>query len=196
MKPEERTQSLVKADIYRILSKGFTYPDIDVIEDIGSIANELLDFPHLDRFFYGYIKEILPLLNTDDIRREYSRLFLKGTVPLCESSYNLSFDVIPRLSAFYSAFGLSPRSGESPDSISYELEFASFLSLKRALAECPEGREVVEEAYRSFLKEHLSGFVDGFFKRVKHMGPCPFYRVMVEFLKEFVGRELIEGGGG
>lgn len=131
MLSKEKIDSFIRVDTYRVLSKGFSYPDEKKISEMKSIVEELISSPHLDRNIYHYLEKILSTIEVGELQKEYQRLFLKGTIPIYESSYNLNFDVIPNVSAFYTAFGLSPKSGESPDSLPYELEFASILSLKK-----------------------------------------------------------------
>jgi TorA maturation chaperone TorD len=99
--------------------------------------------------------------------------------------------VIPRVSTFYTVFGLSPKSGEFPDSLPYELEFASILSLKKALARNQDDEDITEEAYKKFLKEHLAEFAKGFYDKVEKLNPNPFYKTMVGFLKDFIEKEVI-----
>src|SRR3989304_5869951 len=151
MLSKEKIDSFIRADTYRVLSKGFSYPDEKNISEMKSIVEELISSPHLDRNIYHYLEKILSTIEVGELQKEYSRLFLKGAIPIYESSYNLNFDVIPNVSAFYTAFGLSPKSGESPDSLPYELEFASILSLKTALAQNQDNEDITKEAYKKFL---------------------------------------------
>ena len=189
---KDKIDGLVKADTYRVLSKGFSYPDEKNISEMKSIVEELASSPHLDKSTYYYLEKILSTIEIGELQKEYSRLFLKGTIPIYESSYNLSFDVIPNVSAFYMAFGLSPKSGESPDSLSYELEFASILSLKMALAQSQVNEDITKDAYKKFLREHLVEFVKRFSDRVEKAEPHLFYKTIMEFLKNLVEKEIRE----
>ncbi len=187
---KDKIDSFIKADIYRVLSKGFSYPDEKNISEIKSIVEELVSSPHLDRSIYYYLEKILSTIEIRELQKEYSRLFLKGTIPICEGSYNLSFDVILNVSTFYKAFGLSPKSGELPDSLPYELEFVSILSLKTALAQNQGNEAITKDAYKKFLKEHLADFVKRFSDKVEEAKPNLFYKNVTEFLKNFVEKEL------
>jgi len=189
---KDKIDGFIRADTYRVLSKGFSYPDENNISEMKSIAEELISSPQLDKNIYSNVERVLYSTEIKELRKEYSRLFLKGTIPICESSYNLSLDVIPNVSAFYRAFGLSPKSGESPDSLPYELEFASILSLKTALAENQDNEIIAKDAYRKFLKEHLAEFVKRFSDRVEKAGPHLFYKTIAEFLKDLIEKEIRE----
>lgn len=187
---KDNIDGFIKADIYRILSKGFSYPGKKNINDMRSIIEELASSPYLDQSIYPYFETILSNIEIEEIQKEYSRLFLKGTVPICESSYNLRVNVIPDVSAFYTAFGLTPKSGESPDSLPYELEFVSILSLKTAIAQIQDDMDIAKDAYRKFLKEHMFEFVKRFSKRVDEAKPNPFYKAVTELLKRLVEKEM------
>src|SRR3972149_439046 len=190
MLSKEKIDSFIRADTYRVLSKGFSYPDEKNISEMKSIVEELISSPHLDRSIYHYLEKILPTIEVGELQKEYSRLFLKGTIPIYESSYNLNFDVIPNVSAFYTAFGLFPKSGESPDSLPYELEFASILSLKLALAQNQDNEEITKDTYKKFLREHLAQFVKRFSDKVEKAEPHLSYKTIMEFLKNLVEKEI------
>ncbi|MBI2485970.1 MAG: molecular chaperone TorD family protein [Deltaproteobacteria bacterium] len=189
---KDKIDSFIKADIYRVLSKGFSYPDEKNISEMKSIIEELFSYTHLDGSIYHFLEGVLSSIEIGEIQKEYSRLFLKGTIPTCESSYNLSFDVIPNVSAFYTAFGLTPKSGESPDSLPYELEFVSILSLKTVLAQNQDDKDITKDAYEKFLNEHLVEFVKRFSDKVEEAEPNLFYKTIAEFLKNLVEGEIRE----
>lgn len=191
MLSKEKIDSFIRADTYRVLSKGFSYPDEKNISEMKSIVEELISSPHLHRNIYHYLEKILSTIEVGELQKEYSRLFLKGTIPIYESSYNLSFDVIPNVSAFYTAFGLTPKSGESPDSLPYELEFVSILSLKTVLAQNQDNEDITKDAYKKFLREHLVEFVKRFSDKVEKAKPNLFYETITEFLKNLIEKEII-----
>lgn len=188
---EDKIQSFIYADIYRVLSKGFSYPDENNIGEIRAITEELLSFEELDENSYRYLERMLSAIDIKELQKEYSRLFLKGTIPTCDSSYNLNADALSIVATFYKAFGLTPKTGESPDSLPYELEFLAFLSLKKALAERRVDQEVADSAYRKFVKQNLAGFVEKFSVRVEEASPHPFYRTITEFLKVITENETV-----
>jgi TorA maturation chaperone TorD len=187
---KEKIENFLKADIYRTLSKGFSYPDRKNVGDMKSIMEELSSVTQLEDSISSYISTLLSNINIGDMEREYSRLFLKGTIPTCESSYSLRFDVIPSVSAFYAAFGVTPKTGEAPDSLPYELEFLSILSLKMALAQREDERDITKDAYKKFLKEHMSEFANGFARKVEKGNPSPFYRTLTLLLESFIDKEM------
>ncbi|MEM4408147.1 MAG: molecular chaperone TorD family protein [Candidatus Caldarchaeum sp.] len=187
---QEKIDFFIKADIYRTLSKGFSYPDKKNVDDMRSIMEELSSASHLGEDMSSYISMLLTNIDVGEMEKEYSRLFLKGTIPTCESSYVLRFDVIPSVSAFYAAFGVIPKTGEAPDSLPYELEFLSILSLKMALALSKDDEDVTKCAYNRFLKEHMSEFVKTFSEKVVARNPKPFYKVLTELLGSFINKEI------
>jgi TorA maturation chaperone TorD len=149
----------------------------------------LIGIEDLDKDVSGCLERILSALEVKALQKEYSRLFLKGTVPICDSSYNRNADALSAVATFYKAFGLTPKTGESPDSLSYELEFLSILSLKRALARNQEESEIMDGAYSKFLNESLSSFVEKFAGRVEAAAPNRFYETITEFLKIMMEKE-------
>ncbi|MFN8237288.1 MAG: molecular chaperone TorD family protein [Chitinophagales bacterium] len=62
------------------------------------------------------------------------------------------YNCVSDASAFYKAFGFTPKTGENPDSIMYQLEFLALLLVKIAIAPNNENRNVTEDAYRKFWK--------------------------------------------
>ncbi|MBI4228402.1 MAG: molecular chaperone TorD family protein, partial [Deltaproteobacteria bacterium] len=189
--PKDKIDSFIKADVYRVLSKGFSYPDDKNIYEMKSIIEELTSFTHLKQNLYNYLEKILSTSEIKELQRDYSRLFLKGRVPICESSYSLNFDEVSNVTTFYKAFGLSPKSGDLPDSLPYELEFASILSLKSALAQNEDNEGIAKDAFKKFLREHLVEFVKKFSDKVEKAEPNLFYKTIAELLKNSVERDMM-----
>ncbi|MDP1746017.1 MAG: hypothetical protein Q8L90_10595, partial [Bacteroidota bacterium] len=50
--------NLIKADLFRILSMGFSYPDQEKCDDIDSIIDDLLKDGDLDLEIQGYLRSI------------------------------------------------------------------------------------------------------------------------------------------
>lgn len=188
-KGEKMTNYLEKADIYRILSMGFSYPDDSSISELRSLISDLMECRPANQI-KKYLKEILENSDVRILRKEYSRLFLKGSIPLHEGAYNLNLNIIPDVSAYYKAFGLSSLSGDTPDSLNYELQFLSLLSLKIYLAQNKEQEETSKDAYRKFLKEHLVNFIDGFINRLGKARGGTFYGSLSGLLHCFIINEI------
>ena len=174
--------NLIKADLFRILSMGFSYPDQNKCNNIHSIIDDLLKCDDLDLPIKELLKSIQKNMDYKEMLKEYSRLFLKGTIPTTETSVCAKMNCIPDVAAFYKAFGMNPKSGDSPDSIIYELEFASLLLLKIALANNDEQSFIAQDAYQKFMKDHLTEFAEKFQERLQPAGPIEFYEELSNLL--------------
>lgn len=109
----------------------------------------------------------------DDLRSEYIECFERSALsPLYEGEYGRvrmvsKTAVLADLSAFYQAFGFELAEGdghETGDHLAVELEFYALLLMKEIALrglEDAEGVEIVRDARRKFLLEHLGGFVRG-----------------------------------
>lgn len=176
---------LLAADIWRILSKSFSYPDENNRQQVRElckilVARELADLPA------GHLLNQLELaVAKEQVVDDYSRLFLRGSIPLNESFCSSKLDSVADVSAFYKAFGLKSRSGDAPDSLAYELEFLSVLCVKYALANEDEQREVCESAYFEFLQDHLKGFKDKLKERMQLVDGGEFYPLALNLLDYF-----------
>lgn len=184
-----KTEYLAKSDLYRILSRGFSYPDRENISELRLIITEFRNC-YSSRKVTGYLGKALRFMDYSSLQREYSSIFLKGTIANCESSYVTSLNTIPDVAAYYKAFGISAKPGESPDSITYELQFLSLLALKSYLAKTEEEEEVTEDAYSSFLREHLQNFAPRFIGRLKERSDNQFYLVLADVLGYMLQEEL------
>lgn len=164
----EQLTLFAKADVYQLLSMAFLYPESKVIDNILSLsstrANTLEQHPEFSEYarYISNIHSIVSSMSEVEIRREFTNLFVRGIVPMSESSCTREMNALADVSAYYAAFGVMPKEGESPESLPYQLEFASVLLLKAALSDNDEQYSVTLEAYTSFLHEHLSPFVAGF----------------------------------
>ena len=180
---------LIKADIFRILSKGFSYADENSVADIKKIISELTEHNEINVEYSQYLVKILKHTTFSDILKEYSRLFMKGTVPTTESSCCGKLHSITDASAFYKAFGMKAKSGNSPDAISYQLEFVSLLMVKMAIAKEEENFELAEDAYKKFLKDHLIEFVGKFHDKLNEAHPIEFYKYLSDLLIHLIQDE-------
>lgn len=181
---------LIRADIYRLLSSGFSHPDENNLSKIRQLNADLLELP-LKKDTKETLKKIgLSLDDTDAIRYDFSRLFLKGNVPTTESFCLTRYNAFVDVAAFYKAFGMVPKQGDSPDALTYELEFASVMLIKLFMAPDAEKKEIVIEAYEKFLKEHLAAFAKKFADTMGHTEMCEFYTILVSLLDEHLKNEM------
>lgn len=108
-----------------------------------------------------------------DLRRRWIRWFDQGRVAPyeCSNTPASAGGITPRLAdiaGFYRAFGLGV-SGDRPDHVVAELEFASVVSLAEASARSDsdgEAAEVCASAARSFLRDHLGRWLQAWAVRV------------------------------
>jgi len=187
-----------KAFIYRFLALAFSYPSKELIEElIGAL-------PDLERslkiigadFSVHNLRDILSSYRgkVEDLRGEFTTLFeTQLKAPARETSYEL--DKMGRrvmemadIEGFYRAFGLEVKPPQEPDSLVAELEFLSFLAQKMAFLE-GEGREVVEDAYTKFLRDHLGRWYNVFSETLKSSTEEDYYRAMAELLTSFLDKE-------
>lgn len=181
---------LVKADIFRILSRGFSYPSKENMEEIKSIIPELLKSNEADVKFEMLLKSIYQTIDGKKNLQDYSRLFMKGTVSTTESFCCSKLNSNTDVSAFYNAFGMKAKSGESPDTINYQLEFMSLLLVKMNISEKKEQFEVTEDAYKKFLNEHLLEFSEKFYKKLNEAKPIRFYQLLLKLLNILIHDEV------
>lgn len=185
----DKNKYLVNADVYRLLSLGFSYPDAKTIEKVSDIASGLIEQNKIDSGLVEILKKLIPEIDEDIIRREYSRVFIKGGVPITESNTTAILNSVSDVSAFYAAFGFNAKSGETPDSIMYELEFMALLAVKIAIAPTDEAMEITEDAFNKFLSEHLHDFAERFGEKINNGDASAYYKLLTELLVTFIKME-------
>lgn len=115
---------------------------------------------------------------------EHTRLF-DGPIacPINETAY-IRRDkgmIIADICGFYNAFGFdrAERSGEKPDHLRCELEFAAMLVLMLAVAERdpgdPEAAAITRDGLRLFLTDHLGEWIGLFRERLCSTTDLPLY---------------------
>lgn len=191
----ESRSHLLAADTYRLLSAGLSYPDNEMLKSVESLTTELLKENELPAGVIAKLQAFAGELNDERIAAEYSRIFIQGGVPVTESHTVTSFNSVSDVAAFYAAFGFEAKSGESPDSIMYELEFMALLNIKIAIAPNQEARSVTFEAYHDFLKEHLLEFSQKFSKKILSGDAIPYFKLLCELLVIFVEGEAMLAEG-
>ena len=163
---------------WRLLSIGFTPPTEDTLAEVQALAEALADSePEAE---LTTLVEVVQRLSADAAAALYARLF-RGTVPV--SPYEGSYGTDPirqgrqmsDVAAFYRAFGAEARGpiAERPDFVGCELEFMSFLELRRitALESGEEGLEIIDAIRASFLADHAGRWLPQFFARVTEQAP-------------------------
>ena len=124
----------------------------------------------------GWLAPHLAAADLDDVRGEYLALFDHGPdrTSLYETEHGRMSgmskgNVLADLAGFYLAFGLARVDGDMADHVAVELEFYAVLLARQARLAASgdaEGREIVEDARRKFLADHLGRFVPAIAARV------------------------------
>ena len=182
-----------RAEIYKLLSQLFFYPEDDFfeklpeIEDfIAQILEEVYDSENLLAQF-GEAMEELHTLPPEEFQAEHTRLFINSfptlPTPPYESAYRemlLMGDFAEEVGKYYSLYNLEVPE-DLPDHISYELDFMRFLLEEGDI-----------ELAREFFEEHILQWVPDFVSDLKNESRLKFYRFVANFLDDFLEREKKE----
>lgn len=143
------------------------------------------------------------LVDPESAVAEYARVFGFAGSRECspyETEYHPNEEVFFRsqqmadVAGFYRAFGLnvSPERHDRVDHITLELEFAAFLLMKKRLANRGEfdgAATVVQEARKSFLKDHLSWWAPSFSIALRRKAGGGFYAAAADVLSALLPLE-------
>lgn len=201
---KERERLLAEADIYRLLSLSFSYPDRETIENLCSITEDIGEVissfsSDIQGKFLLY-KNSLNGLSGEAIEEEFTELFMTRMLcPPYENSYGeIGADkagTLADISGFYKAFGfsISERDSDMPDHIAIELEFLSLIALKEAYG-IEHGQEdmieVCASAKKKFLGDHLGRWVGAFCKNLRERTTMDFYRNLALLTLRFIEEEV------
>lgn len=193
MRTEQKSDiQLLNVDVYRLIANCFDFPTDERLETIKELSAGLCGVGYPDEAIHTMLVTLYESVSKEDTLHDYTRIFVKGGVPLTESQTLCKFDSVPDVSAFYKAFGFSPKTGEAPDSIMYELEFLALLLLKASIAQNKESKEVTQKAYCDFLTDHAGEFSLALAKRISEGDAGTFYFTASSLLETFVTQELIQ----
>ncbi len=199
---------MYKAYIYKFLSLAFFYPSLELLEELGeALENLSLSLKELSINFD--VKALEDLIKSSkervlELQGEWNALFSTSLkAPANETAYELDkagrkASELADIEGFYKAFGIEVKPPVEPDSIVAELEFMSYLLMKKLhlqKAGLKEGVEVVEKAYRSFFKDHIGRWYRIFTDLIKEHTEEEYYKVVASLLRVFLDsqREGIEG---
>ncbi len=202
---ERAGKALARSYFYSFLSRGFAYPNEEVLRDIKTGVKELREAAarlseglskSVDKFSESSGRE-LAHLDLKDLEGGYNRLFSMGLLcPHHETFYNtvhvfMKSQEIADVQGFYTAFGfkLSDKEKELADFIGTELEFMHVLSYKEyhALEKGEvEKADVCREAEAKFLEMHLGTWVEAFSKTLSTIAHMDYFINTVRLLEEFV----------
>ena len=134
-----------------------------------------------------------------DLQAEHRRVF-SNVITLDCPPYETLFGndhifaqahVMGDIAGFYKAFGveLSRDVHERMDHLSVELEFMHFVAYKESYARCHDGEEktqIVVDAQKKFLKEHIGRWVPLFSKMLARKADFGFYRYMADLTADWI----------
>ena len=161
------------AAAWRLLSLGFSPPTEETLAELESLATGLAEVDPSPEILD--LLEAVRLVERDEAASQYAALFRgKVSVAPYEGSYELDPTRLGRqmsdVAAFYRAFGAEAHgpAAERPDFVGCELEFLSFLELRRivALEADEDGVEILAPLRASFLGDHAGRWLPTFFADV------------------------------
>jgi len=191
MKTNQMTDTrLMNTDLYRLIANCFDYPDKERLLNIKEMATDLYKAGYPDESINNMLHSLAEAANEDEVLYAFTNIFVKGGVALSETHLLQKYNSVSDANAFYKAFGFSPKTGENPDSIMYQLEFLALLLVKSVIAPDDESRNVTEDAYQKFLEEHTGEFALALAKRLREGEAGPFFLTVSYLLEEFITNEL------
>ncbi len=201
---KNRERLLAEADIYRLLSLSFAYPDRETIETLCSLIDDMGEAIYsfssgIQEKFLLY-KNSLNGLSTEAMEEEFTELFMTRMLcPPYENSYGKigvnKAGTLSDINGFYKAFGLSisERDSDMPDHIAIELEFLSLIALKEAYGiehGIGDMVEVCASAKSKFLKDHIGRWVGIFCRNLVQMTTSDFYRNLALLTSGFIEEDM------
>lgn len=195
---EER--ALARSSLYRLLSLMFSYPDREVVSslapatEVAKVGAQVLG-SSVEAAVSSLAAE-LALTSPQALESQYQKLFtltFSAECPLYETAFSAShlFQQTQHqadIAGFYRAFGVVG-SGERPDHLATELEFAYLLALKEARARQKGDQEhlaVTRAAARSFMRDHLARWGRLIAGRIAMVGPDTVYERAARLLAAFL----------
>ncbi|MCC7292139.1 MAG: molecular chaperone TorD family protein [Phycisphaerales bacterium] len=202
--------------VYALLANVFRYPDEDLCKllddplrwvyvrktaaDLDASLSRLIG--ELEDAFTSICAADQPQDALDRLREDFQRLFghtAHGRCPSYEMEYGKQ-DIVQQspqladISGFYNAFGLqlADATSERIDHVSVECEFMAILGTRAAEAVrrgFAAGAEVVADAEREFLTEHLGRWAPSFARRVIEADGRSFYGAAAGLLLSFLEGE-------
>jgi nitrate reductase assembly molybdenum cofactor insertion protein NarJ len=187
-----------RARQFTLASMLTSYPD----DEFEQTLNELRAPLSTHEGASGLIAALSLPEGADDVRSAYLELFDRGKerASLYETEYGRMRGMskgndLADISGFYNAFGfsVSPDVHEMQDHIAVELEFYAMLLLReQALAEIgnAEGQEIVADARKKFLVDHLGRLARAVAARTD-VAEHPMYGVAFAWCWKLVERECL-----
>lgn len=185
MNEELVAADLERAATYRVLSIFFSTPSDDLLSELRTLAPEVpADL--------GDAAARAGAAPARDLQGLYHRLLgPSGRVPDSECAYDVntaggSGPLIADVAAFYRAFAYDP-DGAPAEQMATELGFLGWLALRSAYARfeaSPAHGELVDDARRSFLRDHLGRWAMPFLDRLEDEAAGTHYEAVARLARE------------
>ncbi len=204
-------EGLARSAVYRFLSLAFLPPEdgLETLRAQGAAATDLLrryQSPGEKAAMAEAACRVLAASDGAALREEYYRIFghqISRDCPLYETQYGGAHifqqaQQLADIAGFYLAFGLEAADGvhERADHISLELEFMQALTFREAYARMHHGPgevDLLQEAQRAFLRDHLSHWVPVLARLIRQRGDG-FYRDVADLAASFVAADAAAQG--
>lgn len=198
---------LARTDAYRVLAAAFRDPD-DLGAD-GTLELRILRTAaeHLGSTVAADAWRAMRRIARRDARAAEHRAIFGHVVahgcPPYETEYGRRHvfgqsQELGDIRGFYEAFGVRPRrGGERPDHLACELEFASLLALKEAIALAAgdvERRDICRAAASTFLADHLGRWLPALASRIARRAPDSGYAAAAAIATSLVADHARELG--
>jgi TorA maturation chaperone TorD len=165
---------LEKAAAWRVASLLFALPTEDAQRELQGLSQTIA------REGRQAATDAFLALTLGEWEDEYHRVLGPGACPAGESSYEENAlagrgPLLAGIAGYYEAFAYRPElpGSETPDHLSIETGFLSYLAIKVAFAEQAgrhEAAEVARRAYEEFLEEHPSHWIGRLEERLEPFG--------------------------
>jgi len=189
------------AALWRLLSLGFTSPREETVAEVEVLAEALAEAGAAG------LEDVLGAVRVataEGLSSQHASLF-RGMVLVAPYEGSYEMDPIRQgrqmadAAAFYRAFGAEAHgpTAERPDFAGCELEFLSFLELRRlaALETGEEGADLLDEIGDTFLADHAGRWLPTFFAEVEaQAASAPFYRALAALGTRVLDEELTRRG--
>jgi nitrate reductase assembly molybdenum cofactor insertion protein NarJ len=184
---------LRRSGAFTLASLAVAYPNPELMGVLNGLGPDLATWPSLGPIALAVNQDL------DGLRSAYLSLFetAKDRAPLYETEYGRMRGLskgkdLADVVGFYHAFGFEMRSdlpSEAPDHLAIELEFLALLLYKQhLLADDPEGVEIVNNARRTFLQEHLGAFGQTIARRPS-VAADPIYGPLLAWVGQLIAEE-------
>ena len=182
-----------RGNSYKFLSECYYLPD-------GNLLKKVSDAAQNNSFFFELASLILPAVELDSLRIDFTRLFV-GPFMLLAPPYGSIYLEDSRIMGestidvrnWYEKDGLNIVINDAPDHIAMELEFMYYLVVKQTQA-TKKGNlqdiQLYQQKQKTFLCSHLARWLPEFAKNVRENAQTEFYRKLARLTEIFIQKEI------